>query len=90
MLIKNDLVVEDVISVLFTATPDLTSAFPAKFAREIGFGVVPLMCASEIAVPGAMSRVIRIMMHVESTVALNQVQHVYLRDAVALRDDLAR
>ena len=90
MLERNSLVAEDVISVIFTATTDLTSAFPATAARSVGFGAVPLICASEIAVPSAMPRCIRVMMHVETNVEKAAIRHVYLRDAVTLRDDIAQ
>ena len=88
MLTRNDLHHDDVVSVLFTTTPDLTSMFPAASARGVGFGDVPLMCASEIAVPRAMARVVRIMMHVYSSRARSEIHHVYLRHAQSLRDDL--
>src|SRR6266571_6931045 len=63
---RNDLTADDVISVLFTATPDLTAEFPALAARKLGFHAVPLMCATEIPVKGAMPRVVRLMAHVET------------------------
>jgi len=63
---RNDLTPDDVISVLFTMTPDLTAEFPALAARKIGFHAVPLMCATEIPVPGAMPRVVRLMAHVDT------------------------
>jgi chorismate mutase len=88
MMQRNDLVHDDVISVLLTTSPDLTSTFPAAAAREVGFGDVPLMCASEINVPGAMPRCIRIMMHVYTTRKRDELHHIYLRDARSLRDDL--
>jgi chorismate mutase len=87
---RNDLTTDDVISVLFTATPDLTAEFPALAARKIGFQDVPLICAGEIAVPGAMSRVVRLMAHVETDRPRSAIQHVYLRGAAALRFDLAQ
>jgi len=90
MMQANQLVVEDFISVLFTATPDLISEFPAVGARSIGFGAIPLICASEIAVPGAMPRVIRVLAHVESSLPRSSAKHVYLRGATALRKDLAQ
>jgi chorismate mutase len=80
---------ENVISVILTCTPDLNAAFPAAFAREIGFGAIPLICAVEIAVPGSMPLVIRTMLHVEMPVS-QSVSHVYLRGAAALRQDLAQ
>jgi len=87
---RNELSTEDVISVLFTATPDLTAEFPALAARKLGFQEVPLLCASEIDVPGAMPRVVRLMMHVETTKPRSALQHVYLRGATALRLDIAQ
>ncbi len=87
---RNELVPDDVISVLFTATPDLTAEFPALAARKIGFQDVPLLCAAEIAVPGAMPRVVRLLMHVETGRSRSAVQHVYLRGAAALRLDIAQ
>ena len=82
--------VEDLISVLFTATPDLHSEFPALAARELGLGDVPLMCTQELDIAGAMPRVVRLMAHVETDKARADIQHVYLRGAVALRRDLAQ
>ncbi len=90
VLERNDLSPDDVISILFTATPDLTSEFPAYAARLLGLVDVPLMCASEIAVPGAMPRVLRLLAHVETPLARAEVRHVYLRGAAALRTDLPR
>lgn len=90
MLSANDLSAQDVISVIFTATPDLNADFPAAAAREIGFGAVPLICASEINVPGALPLVIRVMLHCNSTAKIEQISHIYLKGAVALRRDLAQ
>ncbi len=90
VLERNDLSSEDLISILFTATPDLVSEFPALAARELGLGDVPLMCATEIAVPHALPRVLRLMAHVETPLPRSEVQHVYLRGAVALRRDIAQ
>ena len=87
---RNDLTPDDVISVLFTVTPDLTAEFPALAARKLGFHAVPLMCATEIPVPHAMPRVVRLMAHVETDRTRAEVQHVYLRGAVALRQDIAQ
>lgn len=88
VLDRNGLDQEDLISVVFTATPDLTSEFPAYAARQLGFVDVPLMCATEIAVPGAMPRVVRLLAHVESDLPRAAIHHVYLRGAAALRRDL--
>jgi chorismate mutase len=90
VMTRNGLVTDDVISVVFTATPDLTAEFPALAARKIGFQDVPLLCASEIDVPGALPRVVRLLMHVETGKPRAAVQHVYLRGAAALRLDIAQ
>jgi chorismate mutase len=87
---RNELTPDDVISVLFTVTPDLTAEFPALAARKTGFHAVPLMCATEIPVTGAMPRVVRLMAHVETDRPRSEIQHVYLRGAVALRLDIAQ
>lgn len=86
----NQISLESIISVILTSTPDLTADFPAVGAREIGFGAVPLLCASEIDVPGALPRVIRVMLHCNTEKEASQVTHVYLRGAVSLRRDLAQ
>lgn len=81
---------DDLISVLFTATDDLRSAFPAEAARRMGLGAVPLMCAREIPVEGAMASVVRILMHFHSDLPLARIRHQYLDGAETLRDDLER
>jgi chorismate mutase len=88
VLERNDLTRDDLISVIFTATPDLTAEFPAYAARQLGFTDVPLICATEIDVPGAMPRVLRLMAHVETSRSRGQMHHVYLGGAAALRRDL--
>lgn len=90
VLERNQLTPDDLVSIVFTATPDLTSEFPAYAARLMGLVDVPLLCASEIAVPGAMPRVLRLLAHVETDLTRAQVRHVYLRAAAALRTDLPR
>ena len=90
VMTRNDLTPDDVISVFFTVTQDLTAEFPALAARKLGFHAVPLMCATEIPVKHAMPRVVRLMAHVETDLARDQIQHVYLRGAVALRQDIAQ
>jgi chorismate mutase len=90
VLYRNRLTPDDVISILFTATPDLTAEFPAYAARKMGLGDVPLLCATEIAVPGSMPRVLRLMAHVETNLRRADVRHVYLRGAAQLRTDLPR
>ncbi len=88
VLDRNSLTQEHLISVVFTATPDLVSDFPAYAARLIGITDVPLLCAREIDVAGAMPRVVRLLAHIESDMPRGQVQHVYLHGARALRTDL--
>ncbi len=88
VLDRNGIVPDDLVSVLFTATPDLTSEFPAYAARQMGIVDVPLLCATEMSVPGAMPRVLRLMAHVETELTRAEVRHVYLRGAAALRTDL--
>jgi chorismate mutase len=86
----NSLAVDDFISVIFTATPDLVSEFPAYAARRLGFGDVPLICARELAVEGAMPRVVRMLAHVETDLGRGDITHVYLHGAAALRSDLTK
>ena len=88
MLERNAVDTADLISILFTATDDLTSVFPAEAARRMGMGTVPLMCAREIHVDEAMTSVVRVLMHFHSDRTLEQVHHVYLDGAEVLRDDL--
>lgn len=88
LMLRNGLEVEDIISVLFTASPDVVSMFPATAARGIGFGAVPLLCARELDVPAAAPRCIRALLHVHTTRRASELRHVYLHDARGLRDDL--
>ena len=90
LMSRNEIEHDDVISVIFTTSVDLTSTFPAAAAREVGFGDSPLMCASEINVPGSMSKCIRIMMHIYTTRSRSEIHHVYLHNAQSLRDDLPK
>ena len=87
---RNSLAHEQVISILFTATQDLSSAFPATAARHGGFGDVPLICAQEIPVPGAMPLCVRLLMHVHTSAPREGIHHIYLHGAQGLRDDLPR
>ena len=86
---RNAIETEDLVSILFTVTEDLRAAFPAEAARRMGLGKVPLLCAREIDVPGAMPSVVRVLMHFHSDATLDDVVHVYLDGAESLRDDLA-
>lgn len=88
MLLRNGATQADLISLVFTSTPDLVSDFPASAARKMGMGDVPLLCAAEIAVPGGLARCIRILAHLESAAARSDLKHVYLHRAVSLRSDL--
>ena len=78
----------DIISAIFTTTTDLTSTFPAEAARHIGMNLVPLLCAQEIPVEGAMPRCIRVLLHINTNLASAEVEHVYLREAQQLRPDM--
>ena len=88
VLERNGLTADDIISIVFTATPDLTAEFPAYAARQLGLTDVPLLCASEIAVPGALPRILRLLAHVETDKPRADLRHAYLRGAAALRTDL--
>jgi chorismate mutase len=88
VLHRNELSPEDLISVVFTATPDLRAEFPAYAARQMGITDVPLLCAQEIDVPGSMPRVLRLLAHVETSLSRHDLRHVYLRGAAKLRTDL--
>ena len=90
MLERNRLGPEDLVSMIFTSTPDLVCMFPAAAARGLGLGDVPLICAQEIADPGALSRVVRVLAHAESPLPRPEISHVYLRGAEVLRQDLAQ
>jgi chorismate mutase len=87
LLERNSLRADDLVSCIFTLTPDLDAQFPAVAAREMGLSSVPLLCAREIPVPGALPKVIRVLMHVYPPPGVTP-QHVYLGDAVGLRLDL--
>jgi len=76
-------------AIFFSTTPDLTSTFPAEAARELGMTEVPLICNSEIAVPGRVDRAIRVMLLLNTVRGQSEIRHVYLRDAKSLRPDLA-
>lgn len=86
----NGLSVDDFISIVFTATSDLTSEFPAYAARQLGFVDVPLICARELEIDGSMPRVVRMLAHVETDLPKADVTHVYLHGAAGLRRDLSR
>ena len=85
---NNTMLPEDIASAFFTVTDDLVSTFPAQAAREMGWGLVPMLCAREIPVTNSLPRVIRVLVHWNTDVPQNEITHVYLRDAVKLRPDL--
>ena len=88
ILRRNQLAPEDLVSCIFTLTEDLDAEFPAVAARRMGLSAVPLLCAREVPVPGALPRVIRVLIHCYGD-AGHEPQHVYLGDAAALRLDLS-
>jgi chorismate mutase len=88
MFARNGVDHDDLISILFTVSEDLVSAFPASGARTLGLGDVPLLCAREIPVPGSTPRCIRVLAHLTTERPRNELRHVYLEGAVNLRDDL--
>jgi chorismate mutase len=89
MLSRNDVKVDDLVSIIFTATDDISAAFPATAARELGLDDVPLLGGREIAVPGAVARCIRVLIHCYSERGRPEIRHVYLEGARVLRSDLA-
>lgn len=88
LLNENDIVPAELISAIFTATPDLVSEFPAHAARLLGWTDVPLLCAQELPVAGALPRCIRVLVHAETRRKRSEIKHVYMRDAILLRSDL--
>jgi chorismate mutase len=90
MMRANNLTPASVISILFTASPDLTASFPAASVRSMGLEDTPLICAVEIDVPGALERTIRVMMHAETEQTKAEISHIYLHGAKSLRQDIAQ
>jgi chorismate mutase len=90
MVASNGVELEEIASVLFSLTPDLHAGFPALAAREMGWVHVPMLHFTEIDVPGALERCIRVLMHVNTRRALDEIEHVYLDKAAGLRPDLAK
>jgi chorismate mutase len=90
MFERNGVTTDDLISIVFTSTGDLVSEFPAAAARSMDLGDVPLICARELDIEGALPRVVRVMAHVELDLPRSQVAHVYTRGAEVLRRDLAQ
>jgi chorismate mutase len=86
--VNNIATFDDIASIVLTTTPDLTATFPAEAARGLGMQLVPLLCASEIAVPGSLPRCVRVLLHVNTDKPQRELVHVYLRDARNLRPDV--
>lgn len=89
MLSRNQIKAEELVSLIFTSTPDLVSEFPAVAARRLGLSAVALMCAAEIPVPGAPPRCVRVLAHCYSRRSNDELRHVYLGAAKKLRSDLS-
>lgn len=85
---ENKITSRDIISIIFTVTSDLDAAFPAEAARELGWNLVPLLCATEIPVPGSLEKCIRVLVHAYMPCSQEEVRHIYLGGAVKLRPDL--
>ena len=89
IIAQNEIDPEDVASVVFTVSPDLTAEYPALAARQLGWTEVPLICAQEIDKPGALPFTIRVLLHWNTTVRQGDIRHVYTRGAEVLRPDQA-
>lgn len=87
---ENKITSKDIISIIFTVTNDLNAAFPAQAARELGWNLVPLLCTTEIPVPGSLEKCIRVLVHAYMSCSQEEVRHIYLGDAMILRPDLCR
>jgi chorismate mutase len=87
---RNQFELDDIASVLFTLTGDIRAAFPALAARDMGWTYVPMLHAVEVDVPGAIQRCIRVLLHVNTALSMEEIEHVYLGDAAKLRPDLVR
>lgn len=91
LLVKeNGLSIDDVVSIIFTMTRDLNATYPAVAARAIGWTQVPMLCFNELEISGSMPRCIRVLMHINTEKSQNDLKHIYLRDAIALRQDLVQ
>jgi chorismate mutase len=90
MVRRNNIDRRDVASAIFTTTPDLDTEFPALAARQLGWLDVPLLCGHEMTIPGSLPRCIRVLVHWNTDVPQEAIQHIYVRDAVKLRPDLCK
>ncbi len=89
MTSRNDILQDDIISIIFSVTSDISAAFPALAARRLGWNNTALMCTYEIDVPGSLKSCIRVLMHINTEKENNELKYVYLKDAKSLRPDLA-
>ena len=87
---SNEIQYDDIISIIFTVTKDITAGFPAYAARKMGFTNIPLMCSNEMDVPGSLKKCIRVLLHFNTEKSLDEIKHVYLKGARVLRPDLAK
>lgn len=90
VLALNEITADDMVSIIFTTTTDLNATFPAVAARTMGLDQIPLMCAHEMSVPGALNMVVRVMMHINTEKPASEIKHVYLRRAKELRPEWGR
>jgi chorismate mutase len=88
MVRANGIEIADIASACFTATPDLTAAFPARAARDLGWHQVPLLDAQEISVPGSLPRCVRVLLHWNTLKSQDEIRHIYLGEAAQLRPDM--
>jgi chorismate mutase len=88
IIAANGIQPDDIASAVFTTTPDLMAEYPARAARQLGWGAVPLLGATEMRVGGGLPRCIRVLVHVNTDTSPSQIKHIYLRDARRLRPDL--
>ncbi|HWV35901.1 MAG TPA: chorismate mutase [Thermomicrobiales bacterium] len=87
LIALNDLDTDDIVSAIFTTTPDLTAMFPALAARTFGWTEVPMMCSHEMAVPGSLEKAVRVLVHINTTKSGKEIRHVYLKGAKQLRPE---
>ena len=90
MIVSNKIQKNDIASAFFTTTTDLNAEFPAVAARQLGWTTVPQMCGNEMAVPGSLQKVIRVMLHLNTDQSPEDIQHIYLGEAQSLRPELGR
>ncbi|NLC06925.1 MAG: chorismate mutase [Syntrophomonadaceae bacterium] len=90
MVQENDVDIDEIASIIFTLTRDLDAVFPAAAARSLGWNHIPLLCCNEVEVPGSLPRCIRVLMHINTQKSPSELKHIYLRNAIELRQDLTQ